>query len=82
MKLSSSIYRGVPENEYVMMEMARRIGIDVPATALVPIDQIHGLPEGIGRIANSAFIIKRFDRAPDGKGIHIDIKENTEPIFI
>lgn len=71
-KLPSSIYAGVPENEYVMMELARRMGIDVPETALVPIDQIHGLPQGIGKISNNAFIIKRFDRTEEGEGIHIE----------
>ncbi len=71
-KLPSSIYAGVPENEYVMMELARQLGIDVPETALISIDQIHGLPKGIGRIANHAFIIKRFDRTPEGLGIHIE----------
>ncbi len=71
-KLPSSVYAGVPENEYVMMELARHIGIEVPETALVPIDQIHGLPTSIGKIANQAFIIKRFDRTSEGKGIHIE----------
>lgn len=72
LKLPSSVYAGVPENEYVMMELARIIGIDVPETALVPINQIKGLPEGIGRIANHAFVIKRFDRTQEGRGIHIE----------
>jgi serine/threonine-protein kinase HipA len=71
-KLPSSVYAGVPDNEYVMMELARHIGIDVPETALVPIDQIEGLPQGIGKISNHAFIIKRFDRTPEGQGIHIE----------
>ncbi|MEI8365934.1 MAG: type II toxin-antitoxin system HipA family toxin [Parachlamydiaceae bacterium] len=71
-KLPSSVYTGVPENEYVMMELARHIGINVPETALVPIDQIHGLPKNVGNIANHAFITKRFDRSSDGKGIHIE----------
>lgn len=71
-KLPSSIYSGVSENEYVMMELARQIGIEVPETALIPIDQIQGLPRGIGNIANYAFIIKRFDRTSDGEGIHIE----------
>jgi serine/threonine-protein kinase HipA len=71
-KLPSSTYAGVPENEYVMMELARRVGIDVPETALIPIDQIHGLPQGVGQIANYAFITKRFDRTFNGEGIHIE----------
>ena len=71
-KLPSPIYDGVPENEYVMMELARRLGIDVPETALIPIDQIQGLPKGIARNASHAFIIKRFDRDQRGAGIHIE----------
>lgn len=71
-KLPSSIYAGVPENEFTMMELARQVGIDVPETALIPLDQIHGMPKGVGRIANHAYIIKRFDRTSDGDGIHIE----------
>lgn len=67
-KLPSSVHRGVPENEYAMMELARRIGIDVPETALVPIESIAGLPRGIERAGPQAFAIKRFDRTDDGKG--------------
>lgn len=71
-KLPSAIYAGVPENEFTMMEMARHIGIDVPETALISIDQIHGIPSGVGAISNHAFIIKRFDRDAMGRGIHIE----------
>lgn len=71
-KLPSSVYASVPENEFVMMELARQIGIDVPVTALVPIEGIEGLPQGIGSRAGHAFIVKRFDRTPDGEGIHIE----------
>lgn len=71
-KLPSAIYPGIPENEYTMMELARSIGIDVPQTALVPIEQIHGLPQGVGNFTNFAFITKRFDRSREGEGIHIE----------
>lgn len=71
-KLPSSVYEGVAENEYTMMELARKIGIDVPETALISIDQIHGLPRGINTISNQAFTIKRFDRDSSGQGIHIE----------
>lgn len=71
-KLPSSAYAGVPENEYAMLELARRIGINVPITALVPMNQIHGLPKNIGFLTNHAFIIKRFDRAPEGGAVHIE----------
>ena len=71
-KLPSAVYAGVPENEFVMMEMARNIGINVPETALISIDQIKGIPSGVGAISNHAFIIKRFDRDATGQGIHIE----------
>lgn len=71
-KLPSPIYPGVPENEFIMMELARNIGINVPETALIPIEQIHGLPQGIGAIANKAYVIRRFDRNASGEGIHIE----------
>ena len=71
-KLPSPTYAHVPENEYAMMELARLVGIDVPKTNLMPLEQISGLPKNIGYIANNAFVIKRFDRTCEGKGIHIE----------
>lgn len=75
-KLPSSRFDAVPENEYSMMELARMLGMDVPETQLLPISQIANIPEGIGRFGNSfkdvqAFVIKRFDRT-DGQAIHIE----------
>ena len=71
-KLPSTVYPGVPENEFAMMELARRIGIDVPETALVPIDKIKGLPKDVEAAGDNAFAIKRFDRSgrssPDPHG--------------
>ena len=71
-KLPSTKFNGVPENEFVMMELARRIGIDVPETALIPIDEIAGLPKGIERAGDSTFAIKRFDRGTGGERVHIE----------
>lgn len=71
-KLPSAVYPGVPENEFVMMELARKMGIDVPETALVPINQIAGLPEAMRGLTNHAFIIKRFDRTANGLGVHME----------
>ncbi|MBV0934783.1 type II toxin-antitoxin system HipA family toxin [Marinobacterium weihaiense] len=70
-KLPSSRFEAVPENEYSMMELARMLGMDVPETQLLPINQIANIPEGIGQFGESAFVIKRFDRA-DGRAIHIE----------
>ncbi len=71
-KLPSTVYPGVPENEFAMMELARRIGIDVPETALVPIDKIKGLPKGVEAAGDNAFTIKRFDRSADHHPIHME----------
>lgn len=70
-KLPSSRFEAVPENEYSMMTLARMLGIDVPEIKLLPIEQIANIPAGIGQFGSSAFAIKRFDRA-EGKAIHIE----------
>jgi serine/threonine-protein kinase HipA len=35
----------VPENEFAMLELARRVGISVPENGLVDIVSMKGLPE-------------------------------------
>lgn len=75
-KLPSSRFESVPENEYSMMELARMLGMDVPETQLLPINHIDNIPEGIGKFGGTfknaqAFAIKRFDRAA-GQAIHIE----------
>lgn len=70
-KLPSSRFEAVPENEYSMMTLARMLGIDVPDIQLLPIEQIDNIPAGIGKFGSSAFAIKRFDRS-QGRAIHIE----------
>lgn len=71
-KLPSTHYQNVPENEYSMMELARKIGIDVPETMLIDLNDIHGLPKEIETMKGYAYAIKRFDRLADGTKIHIE----------
>jgi serine/threonine-protein kinase HipA len=71
-KLPSTQFPNVPQNEFAMMELARRVGISVPETALVPLNQISGLPSGITAVGQYAYAIKRFDRAIRGERIHIE----------
>jgi serine/threonine-protein kinase HipA len=71
-KLPSVTHEGIPENEYAMMELARRVGVDVPEAALVPIKDIKRVPDGIEVKGPDAFVIKRFDRSSDGERIHIE----------
>jgi serine/threonine-protein kinase HipA len=71
-KLSSSKFEDVPENEFSMMELARKIGMDVPETQLLNIRDIENIPNGIGQFGDSAFAIKRFDRISGGGSVHIE----------
>jgi len=71
-KLPAATLPNVPENEFAMMELARRVGISVPETALVPVREISGLPQEIATVGNNAFVIRRFDRTDVGGRIHIE----------
>lgn len=71
-KLPSMRFPGIPENEFAMMNLAKRAGIDVPETALLPIESIAGLPEGIDGVGRNAFAIRRFDRTAKGERIHVE----------
>jgi serine/threonine-protein kinase HipA len=72
LKLPSLQYRSVTENEYVMLELARAIGIQVPATQLVSVANVEGLPADVARITGQALAIERFDRAAGGRRIHME----------
>jgi len=71
-KLPSPQFKGLPENELSMMELARHIGIDVPEVRLVSIEEIEELPDGVERIGPSALAVKRFDRIDSGGAVHIE----------
>ncbi|MCB1526724.1 MAG: type II toxin-antitoxin system HipA family toxin [Hyphomicrobiaceae bacterium] len=71
-KLPSTSYPGVPENEFSMMTLASRVGIDVPRIDLVETSSIANLPNGAETMPGKSFIIERFDRLPDGSLIHIE----------
>ena len=71
-KLPSRTYAGVPENEFSMMQLADLIGMNVPPIDLVDIAAIADLPNGIDKIGNKAFVIKRFDRLEDSTSVHTE----------
>src|SRR6185437_9067817 len=71
-KLPSSRYPEVPENEFAMMELARRLDIAVPETGLIDVSRISGLPAEVPSLGERAFVIKRFDRASGGELVHIE----------
>ncbi|HEX4427205.1 MAG TPA: HipA domain-containing protein [Terriglobales bacterium] len=71
-KLPSARFKAVPENEFVMLELARRIGISVPENRLVDLASIKGLPEQAHTVEDKALGVKRFDRLPDGTRVHME----------
>jgi serine/threonine-protein kinase HipA len=71
-KLPSARFSNLPENELAMMELARRVGIDVPETKLIPLKRIAGLPSEVQSLGDTAFAVKRFDRLPNGKAVHME----------
>ena len=71
-KLPSNRFPAVPENEFVMLELARRVGISVPANRLVDIANIRGLPEEARTTGGQALAVQRFDRLPGGGPVHME----------
>ena len=71
-KLPSARYKAVPENEFAMLELARRIGISVPENKLVDIASIKGVPEQAHTVEGRALAVKRFDRLPGGEPVHME----------
>jgi serine/threonine-protein kinase HipA len=72
-KLPSATFPGVPENEAAMLTLAAHAGITVPEHGLVAIDSIKGLPDNLGNFVGAqALAVRRFDRGPEGKRIHME----------
>jgi serine/threonine-protein kinase HipA len=71
-KLPSMRFAAVSENGFVMLELARVIGIAVPRIQLVPVSSIQGLPADAASLAGNALAVERFDRSPGGHRIHME----------
>jgi serine/threonine-protein kinase HipA len=71
-KVPSMRFPAVPENEYVMLALARAIGISVPRTRLADLAEIKGLPEDAAYMDGKALAVERFDRGPGGQRIHME----------
>lgn len=68
-KLPDRRFSNVPRNEYAMLYWAGLVGIEVPETKLIEGRELSGLPDGMIREDELAFVIRRFDR-PDGRRVH------------
>ena len=71
-KLPSARYKAILENEFAMLELARRVGISVPENKLVDIASITGLPEQAHTAEGNALAVERFDRRPNGEPVHME----------
>ncbi len=71
-KLPSARYPAVPENEFVMLALAKAIGIFLPENRLINIKDIRGLPEDVANMKGRALAIARFDRNPKNQKIHME----------
>ncbi len=70
-KLPAQNFPNVPENEFSMLSLAQKTGINVPEFKLVNLKDVSGLPD-LGVLAGQkALAIKRFDRV-NGQRIHIE----------
>jgi serine/threonine-protein kinase HipA len=71
-KLPSARFFAVPENEFVMLELARHVGIAVPPNRLIDMAKIKGLPEETRTTGGTALAVQRFDRVPGGDPVHME----------
>ena len=71
-KLPDPVFAQVPENEYAVMQLASRVGIQVPQIELIHRDALPDIPDVVWPNHETyAFAIRRFDRNEDRR-IHIE----------
>lgn len=72
-KMPDAVYARVPQNEFAVMSLAKRIGIDVPDITLLHRDELPVLPNEAWPVGQDmAYAIRRFDRTVDGGRIHME----------
>ena len=72
-KFPSTAFPGVSENEFANLALAAAIGMDVPECELVGKSDFDGIPEEFDTLSEGkVLLIRRFDRKPPDKRIHIE----------
>lgn len=71
-KFHDPSFRELPRIEFATASWARASGIEVPAVRLGRVEEIVDLPPGIPVGDGSVYLIKRFDRGPDERRIHME----------
>lgn len=73
LKLPDQRYQNVPLNEFSMMKLAQKVGINVPEVRLVHRDQLTDVPANLWPTSeNMAYAIRRFDRTASRGLVHIE----------
>lgn len=72
-KLPDQRHQNVPLNEFAMMKLAGKVGINVPEVRLVHRDQLTGVPANLWPASeDTAYAIRRFDRTEERGLVHIE----------
>ena len=74
-KLPSSTFPGMPQNEYSMLRLASMSGIDVPESRLIPTSEIEGIPHDFPDNTmneHEYLAVRRFDRPSLGVKTHVE----------
>lgn len=71
LKLASDRYEGLPEAEFTGMSLAAAIGVRTAHVRLTSTDAIEGVPKDFLKTP-TALVVERFDRAAEGRRIHIE----------
>lgn len=72
-KMPDAVYAHVPQNEFAVMSLATRVGLNVPNIALWHRDELPPLPrEAWPADQHLAYAIRRFDRTTQRGRIHME----------
>lgn len=72
-KLPDSTFADVPQNEYAMMSLAAKAGVEIPEILLLHRDVLEKLPSNVWPSNEQfAYAVRRFDRTDDRELVHIE----------
>lgn len=66
-KLDSSRFTQLPQNEYSMLRWARRSGFEVPDCHLLDADKVVGYPRRFALQGTEVLAVRRYDRTSEGR---------------
>lgn len=72
LKLPDPQHPHVPSNEFATMKFAQQLGLAVPDVRLVARKDVDDVPDDVWGAEEWAYAIRRFDRGPSRRRIHIE----------